>query len=1461
MTGSLQSGLQIKLFQTFEVSLDGRPVAKFEADTARALLAYLALQPGAAVKRETLAALLWDAQDTAGALTNLRSALRRVRTALDTNGDKGQAPRVEYIIADRATLTFNPEAPAWIDVLAFEQRLAEVRHHPHTTVEECPQCIARLHEAAALHCGAFLADVAIDTQGFREWRRIEGERLQRLAMSTLYTLGEHAFRIGAFGEAEAIARRQLNIESWNEEAHRQLMRVLFASGRRTAALAQFESCRKTLAEELGIDPDDETQTLYLRLLAGESPTPRVVGDSPYKGLSPFGPRDSDVFFGRSAVTQRIRAAVAERGVAVIVGSSGSGKSSVISAGLVPILLGQRSEGSTPPAGSGQAQPITRVVVMRPGHDPVAALDEALSRPQGNAAPQDLSSTLLIIDQFEEVFTAGADENVRTLFFDRLLTPAASADERAPKLLLAMRADFVGDALRYAALADLLQRYTILLGPLDRADLRQVIEEPARLRGVAFEPGLVDRLLVDIGDGLGQLPLLQFALTQLWDRQSDGWVTHEAFDAIGGVRGALAGYAEEVFAELSATQQEQAHHIFLTLVQPALDATDVRRMATRSEIGEQRWPLVQHLANARLLVTNHNPRTGETVELAHEALIREWARLQAWVELDREFQTWRQRTRAALAAWQESPSDETALLNGLRLLEAERWLGERNDEISVQTQEFVTASIAAREQRNLAEEAARQRELANAQALANAEHTRADAEARGRRQLAWLTVGLIVVAVLAVFAAIFAFRAQQRADAERDHAEQTALISLARQLGAQAINAQETQIDLALLLNQESLRLNASARDNAELLLKTEVDPRLRKILYGASGDIYGMRLQADGKSVLAHNKFGSVLLWDGESGQQDARLASTVDEPQGAVFSPQGDKMATWRNGVITVRDAETTAPLYELSSPTGEGIYTLAFSADGSRLVVYWEDGRFRIWDADTGLPLEEYAMELGERGMLGVASPDGHIVVLADEKDNKPLIQLWNIATDAAAATLPQNHTDEVHQVSLSPDGSLLATASYDGSVRLWDTATGEQRGEPLLGHTARALSVAFSPDGKALASGGTDEQVFLWDVATGQQIGAPLLGHSNAVRAGVFSSDGTKLVTGDNDGRALVWDVGRTHDLGGHDDRVRAMLLSPDERTLVTAGFDKQIIVRDAATFEIQQQVATEHQNAILNAAFSPDGETFATVDAGSLLILWDTATWTPRHVLRSDAQDQLIGLAFTPDSQRVATGAFNGVVAVHDVATGELVAEPFEAHGNGWAMSLLFSPDGRRFYSGSSDQTIRMWDANTFTAIGEPMQGHTNRVNDLTLSPDGTTLVSASSDESIRAWDANTGEPVGERLLGHGKQVWSVNFRTVGDRLALISSGGDGNIIWWDWETRMPLMPPLRTGQESEWMRVSADGKRILVSFMNAVVRVIDVDTMPWPERACAIANRNLTEAEWEYYLPDRPYETTCPQAVE
>ena len=263
----------------------------------------------------------------------------------------------------------------------------------------------------------------------------------------------------------------------------------------------------------------------------------------------------------------------------------------------------------------------------------------------------------------------------------------------------MRADFLGQALQHRELADALQEHTLLLGPMTRSELQRAIEEPARLQGAVLEPGLVDRILDDVGSEPGRLPLLQFALALLWLHQQDGWLTHSTYDAIGGLRGALTDYADEVYLHLSLPEQQAARQIFLALVEPGFDVLDIRHLATRAEIGDTFWPVVQRLADARLVVTNTNAEGNETVELAHEALIREWQRLREWLDANREFRRWQQQMRIAVEHWRQNSEDESTLLFGGRLAEAERWASERPDRRSAPCCTSIsTASLELREQR-------------------------------------------------------------------------------------------------------------------------------------------------------------------------------------------------------------------------------------------------------------------------------------------------------------------------------------------------------------------------------------------------------------------------------------------------------------------------------------------------------------------------------------------------------------------------------------------------------------------------------------------------------------------------------------------------------------------------------------------------------------------------------------------
>ena len=340
--------------------------------------------------------------------------------------------------------------------------------------------------------------------------------------------------------------------------------------------------------------------------------------------------------------------------------------------------------------------------------------------------------LLLVDQFEEMYTLCPDREARRRFLDGLLTAVGSSNEHFV-LLLTMRADFMGRALAYRPFADALQQASVLLGPMNRDELRAAVEMPAEMQGAAFEPGLVERLLDDVGQEPGTLPLLEFALTLLWEHNENGWLTHQAYEDIGRVEGALACYADQVFDALDQQEQERARAALVQLVRPGEGTEDTRRVATKDELGDENWQLTRHLADRRLVVTGSDPSGAETAEVVHEALIQKWGRFREWMEADRAFRAWQERLSVNLRQGQDSGQDEGALLAGAPLSVAEGWLAERGEDLTPVEREFIQASQARRDRR--------QRER----------------ERRRRRTVVGLAVGLIVALVLTGVAVVFANR--------------------------------------------------------------------------------------------------------------------------------------------------------------------------------------------------------------------------------------------------------------------------------------------------------------------------------------------------------------------------------------------------------------------------------------------------------------------------------------------------------------------------------------------------------------------------------------------------------------------------------------------------------------------------------------------------------------------------------
>ncbi|NJM23230.1 MAG: ATP-binding protein [Richelia sp. SM1_7_0] len=523
----------------------------------------------------------------------------------------------------------------------------------------------------------------------------------------------------------------------------------------------------------------------------------AIANCPYRGLAAFQEEDAPYFFGREAVTHQLVNAVKQKPLIAVVGASGSGKSSVVFAGLIPQLK----------------QDINRdwqIVAFRPGNNPFESLAIAFGSiltkvtPSGNdlttAAEvinlpnspmetgdgeigfedshqqklaelelevdlkasvlglfnaietfiQDAPRTnlVLIADQFEELYTLYHHTEERQLFLDNLL----NAVDKAPSftLILTLRADFYGEALSYRRLADALQDAHINLGAMNAQELEAVITQPAAIYNVQLEEGLTQRLVNAVLQSPNHLPLLEFTLTQLWQKQYQGYLTHQAYTEIGGVETALANHAEEIYAQLNTTDKDRVQEIFIQLVQPREASTDIRRLATRGEVKDENWDLVTRLADARLVVTNCNQITEvETVEIIHEALIKNWRRFGQWMRIDGDFRIWQEQLRVVIKQWQNSDNDVGGLLRGKPLIDAEDWLLKRNHQISNDEQNFINLSLELREKEEEVKNAAR------------------------KRIFIWLTGGLVTALLLAGLA-LFQWR---QAEYQRKQAQINGLKSL------------------------------------------------------------------------------------------------------------------------------------------------------------------------------------------------------------------------------------------------------------------------------------------------------------------------------------------------------------------------------------------------------------------------------------------------------------------------------------------------------------------------------------------------------------------------------------------------------------------------------------------------------------------------------------------------------------
>jgi WD40 repeat protein/tRNA A-37 threonylcarbamoyl transferase component Bud32 len=1211
---------------------------------------------------------------------------------------------------------------------------------------------------------------------------------------------------------------------------------------------------------------------------------------PYRGLQVFEEEHAEFYFGREALVSQLREMLEPVGAAnpvqflAVLGASGSGKSSLLRAGLVPALRGGAVPGSSE----------WLIQVMKPGSQPLEELAARLSpmvaeEPEQPAARAQLRDALLaqgralhlavrrawpdapsqrrlllVIDQFEELFTLCQDERERVRFIENLLYATAVREGRVI-LVLAMRADFYHRCAAYRDLASRIAARQVLVGPMNEAELRRAVEQPARQVGLQFEAGLVDAILADVARQPGALPLLQHALLELWERRQDRLLTLAAYQASGGVSGAIARRADGVYDSLRPEERVVLRRIMLRLTQPGEGTEDTRRRARKRELlpgpGEGRLTVegvLQRLVDARLLTTSRDMASGEqVVDVAHEALIRGWVRLQGWIDEDRmALHTHRQLTEAA-ETWQQNHRDASYLYRGGRLAQAEEWAETHADDLNELEQSFLSVSRTATESREREREATRQRELTQAQALAKAEHQRAEEQARASGRLRWLAIGLAVVFLLAIGAAIWALGEQQRAQAAADLSDSLNLSTSAQ------LALSEHDTDLALALALEANRIADPPPQARLMLAEVAYAPGTRSVFRGHTASVQSVAISSGpARAALSGSTDGSLILWDLETGAVVRRFEGHEDIVHGVALLPKGGRaLSASADRSLILWDLETGEALRRLTGHT-DAVWCVAVSPDGRTALSGSADKTLILWDLETGTILRRFS---GHEGVVhSVAINPDRRTVLSGSADRSVI--LWDLETGAilhkmagvadtvAGAQQAIGHYDAVWAVAFRPDGRTALSVSQDEFAILWDLETEDDASRLVQRFDAEIglLSMAMSADGRIALLGSLDNRLLLLDLVTGQ-ISPQLRGHTGRVLSVAFTPGDRMALSGSADGTLRLWDLysgaemRRIQYTRPPDPAACDVAISPDGQLCLTGLWTGEISLWDYATGEEIRRLQGHTEMVFGGVHFLPDGrravsgagDIFAAATDNTLRV-WDVETGQELRRLEGHT-DKMWDTDVSTDGRFVASGSHDGTLRLWDLesGTGAILLDVSSQA----VRSVAFSPDGQFLVVGlakgqasSPDYSLRLLE----TAPGREirrMAGHREVIADVAFSPDGRRILSGSTDLAVIVWDAASGEEI-HRLIGHSGGLLAVAF-SPDSRLA-VSGATDGSLLLWDVAEGVALRRYVGLTKPIVGLAFTPDGRSFLVAADDDAVHEYRVDATQQDLLAWIAANRHIPE---------------------
>ena len=1184
----------------------------------------------------------------------------------------------------------------------------------------------------------------------------------------------------------------------------------------------------------------------------------MTGVNPYKGLRAFQEADAGEFCGREELVLRLFDQVADEPFVTVVGPSGSGKSSLVHAGVVPRF--RRGGGL--------------VISMVPGTEPLVELEAALRRvataeaestigprlrtpgglvevARGLVAPGE--QLLLVVDQFEELWTLVPDSGRRDHFAD-LLAHAAQAQDGL-RVVATLRADQFDRPLQHAALGPVVSATTFAVTPMSASELQDAIVVPAERAGVRFEPGLVSTIVGDVVSRPGALPLLQFALTELFERRQNATVTTEAYDELGGIGGALARRAEDVYEATAVEQRDDVHRLFTRLVTPGDDGDDLRRRAIVAEVADVAPTVIEAYRANRLIVTDHHPVTREpTVEVAHEALLREWPRLAAWIDHDRDAIRVHRGLAQAAHEWQADPADESTLYRGTRLVAADEVA--RSLTLSSGEHDFVAAShqLADRE-RQEAEERAR-------------------VQTRQNRRLRGMLAAAAILLLVALLTGAFAVEQRRRSDRDAAAATQSRILADAERLAP-------VDRDVSLLLAAEAARRGPSvATTNAlatallteDAFLRYEGDPNGERVT--VASDI----VPADGPAfspdstqlAVPDSAAGEVRIVDVATGEvervldfpalkgnsavrsvrwlpSDILLLVAVDEvvgidaTSGVVRIPDAPlpgSVSSWAvnedgsRAALVSLTPDDQFRVTVLALPSGEVLVerpppccnpTLAIGpARVERALgaaVAWRDdelyvgsgsGRIDQWDPDSGRRVRT----LGDDFPAAVATDalrfvDGgaSLVISGAMADGTPELMAYDPDTGRAQWDEPQHFAGNLVE-DPRHHAVIVADSFGSGILGRFDIATGEPAAT-FDTQTGTACIVRTSPDGQYLAAAScAGSAVALWSLAGAGAAIRHVTEDDHVLGAPIFNRDGSYAVLSDDDG---------VHELEMATGEVTPISVPPGFRPYMAYHqhtFQVQLfsvsgelaqsteeLARPTEPFTLTRSNFILRDQSVSIDLFDHELVAMLYVDGVTDVTTLEPAGSDPRPPLQipyepGTAADN----AFSPDGDRLYITGTEGF-RVYDLTDGHLIDEPFPG------FKLAMDRRRRVLAVGQLDGTLTLRDAATLERLGPDIAAPPGA--ELVFTPDGRTLIVAAAGGSLRLYDVASSASIGPAIdLGPG----SFN----------------------------PL----------------PDSRSVLLERDGAIVE-LGLEPATWLEQACRAAGRNLTSEEWATYIGGTP-RATCPQ---